>query len=464
MNQRLKKLFNNSIIFAIGNLGSRVISIVMVPFYTYVLTSKQYGEVDLYLTIISLLLPIATLSVPEAVLRFVMDEEQDEGEVFYNSSMLMSIGFGFLFFFFIFLSIFFSIPKELLFILLVQGIQVLLSQYIRGIGLVKEYAINGILMSFLLAIFNVLFMYIFSLGVNGYLFSIIFTNIISIFYFGRYLELPNLLKNKKFSKNLSKEIIKFSVPLIPNSVMWWVLNASSRFFILSLLGISANGIFAVANKIPTVLIIFQSIFFQAWQLSAIEESNSSDSNKYTSKVYNFFSSFMVLMTILLIIFSKFVILNFINPTYAEAWKYVPFLLLGVLYSSFSSFVGTQYIVLKKTSAILYSTLIGATTNVLFCYILIPIIGLQGASVSLFLGFFVVYIYRLININKVSSFKFSLKIEVINLLLLLLATQWIKFDSILYLFIGFITIIIIFLLINKKIIVFFIDLFKLLKIK
>ncbi|TPO79213.1 lipopolysaccharide biosynthesis protein, partial [Salmonella enterica] len=145
MNLRIKKLLTNSAVFAIGNLGSRVISIVMVPFYTYVLTTKQYGEVDLYLTTISLLLPIVTLSVPDAVLRFIMDEDEDNNKVLYNSILLLLLGFSVLLILFWVSSFFVEFPKELLYILLIQGIQIFLSQYVRGIGLVKQYAMNGIL-------------------------------------------------------------------------------------------------------------------------------------------------------------------------------------------------------------------------------------------------------------------------------------------------------------------------------
>ncbi|UDM78031.1 lipopolysaccharide biosynthesis protein [Vagococcus fluvialis] len=451
MSKRLKKLFGNSIVFAIGSLGSKIIGILMVPLYTYLLTTQMYGKIDLYLTVLSLIQPIGTLCVPDAVLRLVMEKDKENEKVMYNSVLLLCIGYSILFLLFVFSSFIVEFPKSLFIILLLQGIQLLLSQYIRGIGLVKQFAFNGILMSFTLGISNIILMYFFGMKLDGYLLSIVITNTISILYFLKYIELNKIFRIKYFSKGMINEILRYSVPLIPNGMIWWFITGVSRVFILKYLDISHNGLFAVSNKIPSLLIIFQTIFFQAWQLSAIEESDSQDSSTYTSEVYNIFSKFMFGTTLILIFVSRIVIVWSLPDSYSEAWKYVPFLLLGVLFSSFASFVGTQYLVEKKTVGMFMSTIVGAFFNVLSCYLLIPTIGLQGASIASFIGFLALYLYRLIHINKVSSFNVSVKSEIINLLILLLGTQVVMIENVFTSGLIFTILIIIFLILNQELI-------------
>lgn len=74
MNQ-YKKLFNDSIVFAIGSFGSKLITFFLVGFYTYYLSKSEYGTADLLINSVNLLLPVVSLSVSEGVLRFVLDSK-----------------------------------------------------------------------------------------------------------------------------------------------------------------------------------------------------------------------------------------------------------------------------------------------------------------------------------------------------------------------------------------------------
>lgn len=416
MNNKIKKLLGNSIIFAIGNLGSRVIGILMVPLYTYLLTASQYGMIDLSLTVISLLVPILSLSIPDALFRFIMDKSKDKEVIVSSSAFIMLISLILSITIVPFLSKFINDSFFIIIIVVLQCFQLFISQLLRGLEFVKEFAINGILMSLVLAISNIVLLYIFELGIRGYFISIIVTNICSILYMSFFINYSRYFNWFYVSKDTVKLLLKYSIPLIPNGIMWWVLNASSRLFIVKYLGVESNGIFAVSNKIPTLLIVFQTIFFQAWQLSAMEEENEKDSSLYASHIFLYFQKFMFLSTIGLIYFSKPIILKFISSDFSNSWKFVPFLLLGVMFSSLSSFVGTQYLVKKRTSGIMISSFLGALINLLGCYLLIPLMGLQGASISLFFGFFSVYIYRIFSIKRISHFSIDFRNQVINLIL------------------------------------------------
>jgi len=64
------KLFSNTIIFAIGSFSSKILVILLLPLYTNALEPSQFSSVDLIIQIANLMLPIATLSIAESIIRF----------------------------------------------------------------------------------------------------------------------------------------------------------------------------------------------------------------------------------------------------------------------------------------------------------------------------------------------------------------------------------------------------------
>lgn len=397
-----KKLLGNSVVFAIGNLGSKLISILLVPLYTFYMTTQEYGMVDIVITTTSMLLPLISLSIYEATLRFALDGKEDTSKIFTNSLFITIIGL----FILLGLSPFFSklsidslLLKYLVLILSLQVLQATLAQFSRAIGKVKAYAFNGILMSFVIGGLNIYLLVYKNLGVEGYLLSIVAANVVSILFFSIILKIWKYIKKSTISIETMREMLKYSIPLIPNAFMWWIISASNRFFILYFVGVEANGLFAVANKIPSFLSILYAIFFQAWQISAIEEFNSKDKSRFYSKIFNLFSMVMFLGSSFLLIFLKYVVANFIAVEYYDSWKTVPFLLLSVVLSSFSSFLGTNYIAAKETKGVFSTSLLGGISNVALNFILVPFLGITGAAISTMISFGIMWVIRVIDTKK-----------------------------------------------------------------
>ncbi|EOS8069673.1 polysaccharide biosynthesis C-terminal domain-containing protein, partial [Enterococcus faecium] len=247
---------------------------------------------------------------------------------------------------------------------------------------IKIYAINGIMMSLVLAISNIIFLKFLSFGVDGYLLSIIMSNLVSLFFMIIVLKFDFILIVKsKVDWELFKRMLVYSVPLIPNAFMWWLMNASSRYFILFYLDATANGLFAVASKIPSILSMVQTVFFQAWQLSAIEEYDSDNKREFYSSIFYWLSTIMIICTSILILFLKPIINITMSGNYSLSWKPVPFLLIGLIFSSFSSFFGTFYIAEKKTTGVMYTSVIGGMVSLILNFILIRYFGIIGAGLS-----------------------------------------------------------------------------------
>lgn len=418
---KYKKLINNSLIFTVGNFGSKLLVFLMVPFYTYYLTTNQYGTVDLITTTVSLTMPLVLLNVYDAVLRFIMDKEYSKEQVLSNSIAIFSISIVSTSLIYLGILFFHVKNSELIFlfflIVLAQGLQSLISQYARGSGKVKLYAVNGMLLAFFLAIFNIIFLVYFKLEIEGYLFSIILSNIVSIVHLVLAMKIKDSISLKHINKDIIIEMLKYSLPLIPNSVMWWLMNTASKYFVLFFIGTTANGLLAVASKIPGIVSLVNSIFFQAWQLSAIEEYESNNKSEFYSLVFDYFS-FIMFLTVGLLVMVLQPIMNIMSSSYYIAWKIVPFLLISVIYSSFSSFLGTNYIAAKETNGIFYTTIVGAVVNVVINLLTIPFLGVNSVGIGNAISFIVMFYMRYKDTKKFVNIIIDWKKFSINQLIIL----------------------------------------------
>ncbi|WP_270577715.1 lipopolysaccharide biosynthesis protein [Caldibacillus thermoamylovorans] len=417
-----KKLISNTFIFALGNLGTKLITFFLVPLYTYYLTTSEYGLTDLITSTVSLLLPIFTLSIFDAVLRFVMDKNYDNKVILNNALIIAVIGF-------IIILTILSFFKQLLpfgdylsfffGLLFIQAVQAGLGQYVRAQGKIRLFAINGIFNALMILLCNILFLVWFNLGIIGYLLSYIVGYTISSIFLMFGGEVWKDISPKKVNFNITKEMLCYSIPLIPNSFMWWIIDFSNRYVITNFLGLSANGIFAVSSKIPSLLNVVYSIFFQAWQMSAIEEYESKDKSNFYSNVFNIFSFIMFLATSVILFLLKIIISILVEESYFEAWKYVPFLLLGIVFSSFSGFLGTNYIAAKRTGGVFKSSVIGAIVNIVVLFLLVPIIGINGASIATMMSFFTMWVIRIIDTKEYVDIKMDWKKLFLNIVVIII---------------------------------------------
>ncbi|WP_214744391.1 polysaccharide biosynthesis C-terminal domain-containing protein [Exiguobacterium sp. s189] len=412
-----RKLISNSMIFAIGNIGNKLIFFLLIPLHTYYLSVNEYGTIDFITTLVSMILPIITLSIYESVLRFVMDENKDRTQVFTISLLITLVGTLFSVIAYIIFNILNVYPINFLGLVLVllnlQALQVLLAQFSRGIGKIKIFAFNGIFLAISIAVLNVIFLVIFELGIKGYLLAFIGGEILSIFFLALTLKIYKYINLKYVDISLLKEMIKYSIPLIPNSFLWWIVSASNRVLIIYFIGVGANGLFALANKIPGLLTLFYNIFFQAWQLSAIEEYKSKNSSVIFSNVFNYFSVVLFIGTSIIFAFLKTIIGLTVSPEFYDSWNYVPFLLMGVIFANFSGFLGTNYIAAKKTNGVFKTTLIGGVVNFVMSLIFIPIFGVNGAAFSTMISFFIMWLMRIKDTKKIVQINMDKKLLTLN---------------------------------------------------
>ena len=212
-------------------------------------------------------------------------------------------------------------------------------------------------------------------------------------------------------------MLLYSIPLIPNSFLWFFTNDANRYFIVGFVGLAANGIYAVANKIPTIINVLYTVFSQAWQISAVEEYESNRNSKFFSNVFNANISLSVILIGGILIVLKPLMAVFVASDYFVAWKIVPALLFATFFSNLSSFLGTIYLATEKTRGIMKTTIYGMIANIIFNSVLIPTLKLQGAGIGAAAGFAFIALIRLFDVRKFIFLQVAWKDLCMSLILL-----------------------------------------------
>ena len=402
MKSRGKYLAKNTAIFAVGNLASRLISFFLVPLYTNILTTAEYGTVDLINTICTVLAPILILNISEAVMRFALDKDADYEKIM---SIGLTIFSGALIVGLLIIpvaSIFSEIgsyAKYVYFFTITLAGSQLFHCYLRGKEKLVLFSVGSIIHTLTIALFNILFLAVLHKGISGYFTAYILSNTITIVYAFFAGNVKEVMLNFKLDIKLAKAMAKYSVVLIPNTFMWWIMNSSDRVMVTSMIGVAANGIYAVSYKLPSLVSTLTGIFNQAWSYSAIREEGSEDENEYNNRVFKGLVSIIMLLSVSLLTIMKLFLKIYVAPDFYSAWKYTPFLVVGSAYLTMATFMATSYTVHKDSFGYLFSATFGALLNIVLNFVLIPIICVYGAAFATCVSYISVFFFRLHHTKK-----------------------------------------------------------------
>ena len=405
--KKYKDLIKNIGVLTLSNFGSKILSFLLVPLYTSILTTEEYGKFDFITVTISLLIPILTLNITEAALRFLLDKKNAPKDIFEICLKTIIIS--------IFILLIFVIVNQYLNIIPILNVYNIFfviyyivslnyewaQNFTRGLDKLSNIAIGGIINSIFILFLNILFLVIFKLGLKGYFLANIIANIIST---GYLLISTNIKQYIKFdtinvfcvsNKRLKKEMLKYSKPLMLNSIGWWINNVSDRYIVTYILGVAENGIYSVAYKIPSILSIIQSIFNQAWAITAVKTFDKNDEDRFFESIYVSYNFLMVCCCSILIILTKFLASILYKNEFYNAWKYMPFLMISIVFSAISGLLGGIFSAVKNSKMMSVSTMVGAIINIILNFFLIHIVGTIGAAISTAISCCIVWIIRMI---------------------------------------------------------------------
>lgn len=393
---KVNTLLRNTLIYTVGNIGSKALSFLLLPVYSYFLSKKELGEYDLITVTVTLLVPLISLQLSQANYRWLINKEEDNysNNQIFITTLTSLIILNFLSCGVIFIaSTFTDIYNQYLImaLLVTSSFFPFIQDSLRGLKNNKLYAKIGIINSIFILIFTVLFLKFTELKIEALLLSSILANIVSISIgLSGIKQLIIPVKLKYFNKDLLLIMLKYSWPLVPSAISWWLINAANRYIIMLELNTDANGIYAVSSRLPAIIFIFNSIFMLAWQDFILLEKK--DSN-FSKNVFEMLSVALLSLVFIAIVWSKLVVGYAFHIDFFESWKYMGILFLAVAFSCFSAYFGTAYLKEKNTFQIMTTTLLGGGINVLISYTLIHKIGLFAPAIGTLVGFIVVFIMR-----------------------------------------------------------------------
>lgn len=399
-----KQLMKNTFVVSIGKICTQLITFLLLPLYTTVLSTAEYGIVDLMYTMVSLLLPIVTLQMEQAIFRFLIDRRSnvDEQKELISTALLIVLSqIGIFVVIFMIISPFVHNEYKLyLGINLIANIlSTLLLQISRGLGNNLRYSIASFLSGAVSVILNVVFIVGLNLGAYGMLLATFLGNMTCAMYIFFSMKIYRYIKFKLFNKELAEKLLKYSIPLIPNMLSWWIVNASDRSIISMIMGIGANGIYSAANKFSIVITTLYSVFNLTWTESASLYIESEDASDFFSKIFNLIIQLFGCVCLGVIAFMPFVFSILINEKFGEAFWQIPILLVGVMFNILVSFLGSIYVAKKITGEIAKTSIFAAIINIIVNLLLIKHIGLFAASISTAVAYFTMFIYRYIDSKK-----------------------------------------------------------------
>ena len=403
--QNNKELLLGTIIYGIGNFGTKFLSFLIVPLYTYFISPGDLGDYDLLMTTVSLMSPLLTMKISDATYRWIIRstnvEEKEDSiaatyQLLFRNCILCAI-------ILLTINLFVPIWNCYYFIAILVGDRVLecIQKLLRGVKSQKLFALSGVFYTSVMVTSNLIKVCILKQGVTALLQSAITAQILTIALILLLEKRIRVLKIRKNYSALQRQMLAYSIPLVPSTLSWWVISASDRYVIRLFLGKVANGIFSVAHKFPSILQIMFTMFNNAWTDMALAQLRKGEATqKYSSDIFEQLYRISFCASFILIPGTKLLTQLILNDAYKEASVYMGFLYLGTVFQGFSSFCSIGYLQDKKTKGAATTSMYGAAVNLIIDIILMRFIGLHAAALSTFAGFFVMWITRMRDIRDI----------------------------------------------------------------
>lgn len=401
---REANLAKNTFIITIGKVCTQLVSFLLLPLYTALLTAEDYGIVDLLNTLVSLLLPIVTLQVDQALFRELIEarkNEEQKAKIISTGTITVVLQC------FIYLVLFACISplvhNEYKFFLasnvLMNAFVMMLLQISRGLGDNKRYAVASFLSASLTIVFNVLFLVAAGLGARGMLLATFTAQFLASVYLFISLKLYRYIRISEYRKTIIRKLWQYSIPLIPNAISWWIIDASDRVIATGFLGVDQNGILAASLKFALLLTGLNYITTLSWTESIATSIDDEDIQDYFNRMMNVILGIFISLSIGMIACVPFAFPMLINAQYSSGYGLVPISVMATLFNVVVGLISVVYVAKKNTKAIARTSFFAAVINIATHLALIKFIGLYAAVTSSFIAFFTMSVYRYIDIRK-----------------------------------------------------------------
>lgn len=413
-----KRLAKGTIVYMIGNMMSKVLQMLVLPIITASLITSEYGYYDLIVTTINLVTPVITFQMIEGMFRFMYDGTEDDKKSTVSTVTAFLVVGGVALAIIVFTGSFISDSLQYPVLIYLNYISSIIFNYMQKLARCQQrnqqFAISGVLNTIVMLATQALTLLVLNMGVDGMLIANFISYIIAALYLMFFLDIKHWLGIRYINRTVFLKLIRYSAPLIPNSICWWLVSSSDRYIITYFLGTAANGIYSIVGKFSQMITFATSVFQLAWQESAIMEENSENRDKFYSDTFNTYMKLLLGGYLVILPFIKMIMPVLVSKEYQIGYLYNPILLIGAILSAFSQFYGSAYLVFKKTSGALSTTVVAAIINILIGIGLTPVLGLYAPALGTAIAFGVQWVMRMYQMRT----YFKVSIELKNLFILL----------------------------------------------
>lgn len=437
---KYKRLISNTLIFAIGTFSSKVLSFLLTPLLSYALSPAEFSITNMIVDMGNLLLPIVTLGIINSIIRFGLDKSIKKSDVF--STGFFTILFGFLLLLVLQPVIVpvltpvmevmeidpAYVSKYMLYLVCFVGMssmRSLFSQFTRARGMVRLFAVDGILSTFTTVLFSCLYVMVFHMGVVGYISAIITSDACSVVFLALTTGNLRYLRPMRVDHAVPVAMLKYSIPMVPNTIFWWITNISNRFLIAAMMSQTDAGLYVAAYKVPNLIVLVSGIFMDAWQMSAVTETKGK--NRFFSRVFTAYYALMFMAASGVILFSKVITHILVAEDYYPSWQYIPLLVVATVFTCLVNFLGSIYMMEKKSVHSLMTAIVGAGVNIGLNFALIPLWGVNGSVLAMLISYLVVFLIRMVDTKRYVRMRISSLRLTVNTLLLLVQAVLMIFE-------------------------------------
>lgn len=420
---KIKRFFATAGIYFAGNILSKLVSFFLLPLYTTQIAPAQYGNYDLVISLINLVAPIAFFQIWDGMFRFAFEVKESKDKYQIINDAMIVFGFGlipyilifsgaYIYFRFVYFS--YAIIYGMLF-----AIQYIYTYAARLFLRNKLFVFSGTANTILTACSNIFLIVVLNWDVRSMYFSAAIGTVLQIIIIESRIHLLKNFSIRHLSFDRCRKMLKFSIPLCIATISYWLLSGFTKVMITKQLGAFENGLYAVSNRFSSMITIFVNVFQFAWnEMAYLMADEENRKEKYDLCVSLLFKTIMFGSAIAFLV-SKLVFPFLIADQYSAAIDLIPISIIGVALNSMAGFLGTLFMTEKKTSYILYSTLISAAINIVLGIGLAKVWGLNGIVSALSIAFAMLMIIRLLQLKSKFAIKISIK-DLMTVIVVLIA--------------------------------------------
>ena len=402
-----RSLSRSVAIYGIGNIGTLVINFFLVPLYTFYLSTDELGYFDIVAATLIVIVPFAFGHIELAIIRWIIaDKDPSNIKSVVSNSFVVFIS-GLLIFTLAYFVTSLLISWDLVFFVFLYLVSnlfyIVAKQVIRAVYSSMHYV--GTEVVYTLIVFLFVIFYIGDLKLEAVFLAYTLASFVLLIYM-LFLKIYNSIDFKVIEAKKIKELLSYSSPLIPNTFSLWLNNTSNKYLILFLIGLGANGIYAIAYKFAYVVQILNKIFYFSFQDKMYSIYGKPGFESYFSDTFNKYTSMLFTVLYVIIVTQKIVLPWIIDDAFLEAMDYIPLLGSGVLFMSLGSIVGIIYQCAKRNLNASKTSFVSALIIVGLGLALIPYFGLYGASWAFTIGNLCLFLYRYLDIRKIAPISVS----------------------------------------------------------